>query len=327
MSIQKIEISVQKWNEVDVHELAQIAIEAWQAKGSTLTVESLINWLNKLELRFPPVAVLAHSENNLIGWLLFHIQSPTETEINPWALNGHPIVSPDNKEEEVAAKLIEQAINLAKREGLTRVEINYYAEEKEQANQKYKAFYESLGMTLIEENVHMRIELSEQELESVGLEFSSGSEIKSIISVDEEEFFQCFYQTFRDSEDRWLSDKSDDEIRDYFNELIHESPFPLIENASIALLENNQVIAFTVTRQSHGDDNGQLWVMGVHPKHRRKGLGRSLILFIKKELAEQGFKTMSLNVDLANNPAYQLYQKQGFKPEWCKINHAWKAVD
>lgn len=326
MSIQEIKISIQKWNEVNVHELAQVAVTLWQAEKSILTVERLTNWLNRLEYKFPPLAVLVHSENNLVGWLLFYIQNSVEAEINPWALNGHPFVSPDNKEE-LAAKLIEQAINLAKREGLTRVEINYYAEEGEQANQKYKAFYESLGMALIEKNVHMRTELSNQDLEAVEIEFLPGSEIKPIREVDEEEFFQCFYQTFRDSEDHWLTDKSDDEIYDYFNDLIRENPFSLIENASIALLENNHIIAFTVVRQSHGDDNGQLWVMGVHPKHRRKGFGRSLILFVKKVLAEQGFRTMSLNVDLANKPAYQLYQKEGFKPEWCKINHAWRAID
>ena len=206
---------------------------------------------------------------------------------------------------------------------MTRVEISYYAEEKED-NQKYEAFYESLGMPLIEENVHMKAELSKQ-LESE-IKFLSGSKIKPIMEVDEEEFFQCFYQTFRDSEDHWLKDKSDDEIRNYFNDLLHENPFPLIENASIALLENNHIIAFTVVRQSHGDDNGQLWVMGVHPEYRRKGIGRSLIRFIKKKLVNQGLRTMSLNVDLANLPAYQLYQREGFNPEWCKISHAWRSI-
>lgn len=324
MSIQEIKISIQKWNEINICEFAQLAITAWQSKGSTLTVEKLINWLHNLEFKFPPIVFLAHSEDNLVGWLLFYIQNSTEAEINPWALNGHPIVSPDKKEEEIAAKLIEHATNFAKKKGLTRVEVNYYAEETEQANQKHKAFYESHGMSLIEENVHMRVELSRKELESE-IGFPPGSEIKLITEVHGEELFQCFYQTFRDSEDRWLSDKSDDEIRDYFNEVICESPFPLIEDASIALFKDNQIIAFTVCRRSHGDNNGQLWVMGVHPGYRRKGIGKSLILHIKEKLIEKGFKTMSLNVDLANKHAYQLYQKQGFNPEWCQISYAWKA--
>ncbi|MGD2250784.1 MAG: GNAT family N-acetyltransferase [Candidatus Methanofastidiosia archaeon] len=325
MTIREIKISIQKWNEVDVHELAQLAIIAWQAKGSTLSIERLINWLNRLEFRFSPMVVLAHSENNLIGWLLFYIQSSTEAKINPWALNGHPIVLPDNKEMEIAAKLIEQSISFAKKEGLTRLEIDYDAEEKK-VNQRYKAFYESLGMSLIEENVHMRTDISKHE-RAWEAEFSSGSEINPIMKVDEEEFFQCFYQTFQNSEDRWLSDKSDDEIRDCFNDLIYDNPFPLIENASIAIIKTKKVIAFTVVRKSHGENNGQIWVMGVHPKYRRRGIGKNLIHFIKKKLAEQGLQTMSLNVDLANNPAYQLYEKQGFKPEWCKLNHAWKADD
>ncbi len=120
-----------------------------------------------------------------------------------------------------------------------------------------------------------------------------------------------------------MTDKTDEEMKDYFNTQIIKNHFPLIEDASVALLKNNQVIAFAFVHQSHGDKNGQLWIMGVRPNFRRQGFGKGMLNHIKTTLIKQGFVSTSLNVDISNTSAYNLYLSQGYVKDWTLVNFAW----
>ncbi|MHA1211775.1 MAG: GNAT family N-acetyltransferase, partial [Candidatus Heimdallarchaeota archaeon] len=62
-----------------------------------------------------------------------------------------------------------------------------------------------------------------------------------------------------------------------------------------------------------------LWEFGIHPDHRGKGYAKFLLKKMLYGLAEANFETASLNVDLTNEPAYNLYKKYGFKDDWIKI--------
>ena len=65
--------------------------------------------------------------------------------------------------------------------------------------------------------------------------------------------------------------------------------------------------------------------MGVHPNHRKKGLGRIIIHYIKATLVKAGYKSTSLNVDLSNIPARKLYLSEDYQENWIKANYALKC--
>ncbi|MCK4668946.1 hypothetical protein KAT21_02365 [Candidatus Bathyarchaeota archaeon] len=93
--LKRLKVSIQRWGEVDVHELAKLACAALVTTyREDLTTARLENWLNRLEFDFAPVAVQARSAGELVGWLLLFMHDGKRAEINPWALNGHPLVSP-----------------------------------------------------------------------------------------------------------------------------------------------------------------------------------------------------------------------------------------
>lgn len=52
--------------------------------------------------------------------------------------------------------------------------------------------------------------------------------------------------------------------------------------------------------------------MAVLPSYRGHGIGRLLLKEIIQQLTEKGFTEISLSVD-ADNPAYRLYERHGFK--------------
>lgn len=51
----------------------------------------------------------------------------------------------------------------------------------------------------------------------------------------------------------------------------------------------------------------------VKPEYRRKGIGKTLVDFIKRTAAEQGFSELSIGVDIDNYPALKLYVEAGFE--------------
>ena len=56
---------------------------------------------------------------------------------------------------------------------------------------------------------------------------------------------------------------------------------------------------------------------GVDKKHKRQGIGRALMEFIKKYAAEKGFDTIELDVWEFNRVAQLFYEDMGFRP--CRI--------
>ncbi len=316
-----MEISIRRWEEVDVHELAKVAYAALATtRRAEFTTTRLENWLNGLEFDFPPVTVQARSTGELVGWLLLFMHDGKRAEINPWALNGHPFVFPRKNLEQVASELIRQTIGYAKRKGLRRIELSFRrAEAPAQTFEKYKRLYESLGLRLMTETAIMRCVLAELDFENAQVPF----EVKSLADVDENELYQCYYQTFSTGQDRFFFDQTDEERRVFFDQTFSRLE-PFKEDTSLVGVKDQQIIGFSLVRPTHGEGNCHLWMFGIHPDYRRRGLGRSLLRLIMKS-AQRGFRTMSVACELTNLPALKLYRGQGFKEEFSKIEYAWKT--
>jgi ribosomal protein S18 acetylase RimI-like enzyme len=318
-----LEISIHQWDEVDIHELAKLTHSALATtRQEGLTIERMENWLNELEFEFAPVAIQAHSAGKLVGWLLLFIHDNKRAEINPWALNGHPLVSLRENHKQIAFKLVQQAIDYAKSQGLTRIELSFRRVAGEPAQVYDKRWFRSLGMRLMTETAIMRCVLSEINLENV--QIPSYYKVKLLMETDENELYRCYYKTFSTGKDRFFFDQTDAERRAFFTQTFDRSE-PLNKETSLILTKDQQIIGFSLVRPTHGEGNCHLWMFGVHPNYRRRGLGKSLLQLIMKKSAQRGFRTMSLACELNNIPAYKLYRGQGFKKQFSKIDYSWKT--
>lgn len=322
-----LEIRVCNWDEVDVHELARIASAALATTSQTeLTIERMENWLSRLKFEFAPVAIQAHSAGELLGWILLFIHDEKRAEINPWVLNGHPLVSQEETRNEVAFKLVEQAIAYAKRQGLTRVELSFRREKAEAAQvfRKHDELYESLGMELMTETAVMRRALTESDFDDARI--PSDYEIKSLIETDENELYSCYHRTFSTGQDHFFFSQTDAERRAFFNQIFDRSE-PLNKQTSLVLLKDLHMAGFSLVRPTHGEDNCHIWMFGIDPKYRKKGLGKALLRLIIKRSALEGFRTMSLACELGNLAACGLYRSHGFKEGLTKIEYFWKTSE
>ena len=59
-------------------------------------------------------------------------------------------------------------------------------------------------------------------------------------------------------------------------------------------------------------DETDMMNVGVHPDHRRKGIGEALVMALVDRLKAAGSRCLTLEVRDSNAPAAALYQKLGF---------------
>lgn len=89
---------------------------------------------------------------------------------------------------------------------------------------------------------------------------------------------------------------------------------------------DDQMSGFCWTKIHPDDHNpiGEIYVIGAHPNHHGRGLGRSLVLAGLDWLADQSVKTAMLYVEADNEAAVRLYLRLGF--EVVHDFRAWSRV-
>ena len=82
----------------------------------------------------------------------------------------------------------------------------------------------------------------------------------------------------------------------------------------VLLMAGNEVAGYCRT-QTAGEEThivGSVLMVGVHPKHQGKGLGRAVLRCGMRLLLERGTHVVELTVDRDNVPARELYTSAGF---------------
>lgn len=99
-------------------------------------------------------------------------------------------------------------------------------------------------------------------------------------------------------------------------------PIPWPAYAFRQELETNRMARYLVVRAGEETvayagiwlmvDEAHITTFGVHPDHRRRGIGRRLLLELAQVALELGSARMTLEVRVSNEPAQRLYRSFGF---------------
>jgi len=100
---------------------------------------------------------------------------------------------------------------------------------------------------------------------------------------------------------------------------VMESPGYAPERELVIQAPDGTFAAFTVIRYDHLNRIGLFEPVGTHQDHRRRGLGRAVILYGMQRMAAAGMEVATVAHFGDNNAARGLYQACGFKP--------WHMVD
>ena len=87
-------------------------------------------------------------------------------------------------------------------------------------------------------------------------------------------------------------------------------------NGFFLAVEGEKIIGFCWTKVHdefvNQDPVGELYVIGVHPDHAHKGIGRAVSIEAMNYLAKKGLKHSMLYVDADNEKGLALYKSLGF---------------
>jgi mycothiol synthase len=81
----------------------------------------------------------------------------------------------------------------------------------------------------------------------------------------------------------------------------------------LAIAPDGAIAGFHWTKQHPPEPLGEIYVLGVTPQHRQRGLARALAGIGLAHLGAAGCRTVLLYVDAANTPARRLYRELGFR--------------
>lgn len=318
--------SIVEWKELDIDDVAQLIFDALQYSGNyrkeSRTVDQIVDHINGIKRDSPWYAVLAHDNDSLVGFVGLMTVGETSVNLNPHLI-GHPTVSPETDRERVAKLLLETAALWAKERGIESlvlgIELSNYDYDCYGFSEKW---YLENGFTEREADIYMMFDLSEYE--EVNIELPSGYSVIPLRDAGKEDLYSCFYETFKHGQSPFFFDQSEKERREYFEAI--SSTEALDEESTIVIMKDGHVVGFSFARPYGISGNYLVEWIGVHPEHRKRGLGEYIMKHIANIAKQKEFSSMSLSCAKGNTKGYVLYSKLGWYDDGgetilaCKIN-------
>lgn len=305
-----MEIHVHSWEDVSEETLAQFSFQARQQDRlitESPAFDTLRNTIAWWKNRAHSVPIIAYTDGQIIGWLVFFSFVPTTATIGRW----HPIAQPGSTQNEISIHLLKSAITYAKEKKFERfeAELTGVTSENEAVFELYKGWYEAHGMRIATEELRLERDLTTPPL--VEPVFPSGFHLRPLDQCTNAELEAPFFEMFDQSKDRfWLTQtmKQRKEAFQYW----FDRDRPFVEEATTVLMKGEEIVGITVVRLIQ--EVGMLGPIAVGPRYRRQGLGRALMAYSIQGVLKTGVTKMQLEFDITNEPALKLYNELGFIP-------------
>ena len=239
-------------------------------------------------------------------------------EVGRW----QPFISSRTNKREIARFLISNIIDYAKSNDITRIEVAFgeISEENLDTFSKRISWYEAEGWKKLEDTNFMvsnPVEFEQEEVQS-----PNGFDLHPLLEFDNDTIFECYHEAFTTGDARWIFDMTEEQRRQEFEKIFDRS-HQINEDASFVILSEGSIAGFIliVTRS---DEEEHLESIGIHPKFRGKGLGKTLLSKSIQVLRNQEAQNFTLGVDPVNTPAVGLYEQFGFETTSRIARYSWK---
>lgn len=313
-------IVLQKWEELDLGILADVSAKVRKSEGlGDYTSEQVEEHLKTMNQRFPiEVVVLAIEEDEIVGWSGIERVTENIGEVRRW----HPFVISSMNKESTARRLISSIIDYAKSNEMTRIEVAFggISEENLETFKTRCSWYEAEGWNKLEDTNFMvlgPISNGPKEIKP-----PEGFEIRPLLEFENDAIFECYHEAFITGDARWIYDMTEEQRKQEFDKNFDRS-HQINEGASFAILSNRAIVGFILV-VSRSDEEDHLESIGILPKFRWKGLGKTLLGKSIEALRKKEAQNLTLGVDPVNTPAVGLYEKFGFETTSRIARYSWK---
>jgi ribosomal protein S18 acetylase RimI-like enzyme len=318
-----LETEVRKFGEIDVQEVAKLTFDARQNSDLRNKMVTLEGMISELELgreddKDKHVILARDASGRLKGWLSIYTGFPGIYFIGSW----QPIIPEGRDQEDIASVLIERAIGFTEEAGVKRLEVLFDNLNDDLRNlcDRMGGWYENKGMHFTTEEIRMVADLKSLHVDEIPVPDEISA--VSIAETTNSEMEQPFFETFLDGKDRLFLDLAQENQIIAFNWWF-ERARPFNEESSIVLKKGDDVVGFCIVRPGH--QSASLGPFGIHPRYQGRGLGKALLAKSLGIMIGQDLRTVELEMDIDNTPAYKLYSGFGFESIHSTVYHTWKA--
>jgi ribosomal-protein-alanine N-acetyltransferase len=314
-----IQVESKKLNSDDCEVLARLTVSA--RKGTPLEsdrdVEEFARNIKSVSTNDDyEILTASDEEGNVVGWIYYYVAIPSMTFINGFL----PVVGEIHESEKIAWFLIEESKRSVVERGHSRLEVELKLETDAQReySEKFVEWYCECGFQLAAEEVHMNSDLSTIELPD--LDLPQGCMLRSFSEVSYDMIEGPGFQTLKNSKEGLFLSMSLPEQKvtlEYF----FDKSRPYVEDASLILERESEIIGFVITRLS--DDEPEIGPVGLVPEARGQGLASYLHGRVLKSLKDIGSTRVYLDTTITNLPAQKLYRRYGFEDVYYKQFYYW----
>jgi ribosomal protein S18 acetylase RimI-like enzyme len=302
--------------------LAKVAFKARQASERRSPDLSVAKFKEALDSsadddNLKVLLCMSDRSDDLLGWLSFYTGFERMVFIGEW----HPEVLPSDSYGVVARKLIREAKSATRRMGRERLEVqfNRITRRVRPLLHRYEDWYKEERFRYATEETYMEAAITDNWPE---FEEFNDLTIQHISEISNEDLIEPFFDSFLDSKDGLFLSLTKDQQIDAFNYWFSRSR-QFIDEATLCVLDKDRVTGFIVAREEEG--KAHVGPIGVHPKHRGKGIARKLLTRSMESIKRQGFKKVALEMDILNTPAMNLYRQFGFQSIHNSVYYYWNA--
>jgi ribosomal protein S18 acetylase RimI-like enzyme len=148
-------------------------------------------------------------------------------------------------------------------------------------------------------------------------------EIRSLREGDIQDFIHCNLLVWKSLKRILPSELIEDEINKLKNanrKVNIKNPIEDPKRINLIAIENESIVGFVFGRIVR---NSLSWLrfLGVHPEHRRRGIGKSLVDRYIVQSKVRGAKKISLYAPTILKNASKLYENLGFRSEGLRERH------
>ncbi len=289
---------IRNYHTRDFDRLVQMTVEA-QELGQAECLISPLDFMESVsqpDHSFQDNLFVAESTGEMVGYADLRPEWNIGRVVLKW------LVHPKHREGSLSAMFLDRAISRTRELGILSIHANI-----SQDSPMAKQLLTAMGFTFIRRFLELRLDLSKTLLPEIG---KICPPCRPFRPGEEERLTQLQNRSFAGS---WGYNANTVEGIAYRLHLPDASPEDII-----LALDSNKPIGYCWTRvniwknKNSGGSAGRIYMLGVDPDYRGRGLGRQLLVAGLSYLKSKGLRGVELTVDSENKGACVLYKSVGF---------------
>ena len=291
--------TIRNYHSKDFEKLVQLVTEVQELGRSycSISLLDLLESLSQSDLSFKDNLFIGERSGEIAGYAEVKPELKIERAVLRW------LVHPRHRRGELTVRLVDRAVGRTRELGIMTLHANI-----SQDSFTAKRFLTRMGFTFVRRFLELRLDLTEMVLPEIS---KIASRCRALQPSEEGRLTQLQNRSFAGT---WGFNPNTVEEIIYRINLPNSSPDDIF-----LIFDSGKPAGYCWTRieslkkKAPGEGIGRIFMLGVDPDYRGRGLGRQLLLVGLSYLRSKSLRVAVLTVDSENKAARVLYQSVGFE--------------